>query len=132
MDATWLTRPRIPVSAKSTYGRIHGWVEKPPCRWAADEVLWGRNGELFYRNRDRMMAVTVATQPTLNVGSPREVFAGSYSGNGAGRPIYDVTRDGRRFLMLQERSNVSQDAAPPRLIVVQNWLEELKRLVPTN
>ena len=35
------------------------------------EVLWGRNGELFYRNRDRMMAVTVATQPTTQRRQPQ-------------------------------------------------------------
>ena len=42
---------------------------------------------------------------------------------------YDVSVDGRRFLMLKE-SDSQKDV--PNLIVVQNWFEELKRLVPTN
>jgi len=41
---------------------------------------------------------------------------------------YDVSRDGRRFLMIREDSPaVFSDT---ELIYVQNWLEELKRLVP--
>jgi len=45
-------------------------------------------------------------------------------------PHYDVTADGQRFLMIKETS--TESAGPPPIIIVQNWLEELKRLVPTN
>jgi hypothetical protein len=49
-----------------------------------------------------------------------------------GRP-YDVSIDGQRFLMIQGANTVEARAhAQPPLIVVQNWFEELKRLVPTN
>jgi hypothetical protein len=44
---------------------------------------------------------------------------------------WDVTRDGKRLLMLKP---VASDAAQVRqnqIVVVQNWTEELKRLVPT-
>ena len=40
---------------------------------------------------------------------------------------YDVSRDGQRFLLLKEGNS----AAPASIIIVQNWFEELKRLVPT-
>jgi hypothetical protein len=40
---------------------------------------------------------------------------------------YEQSLDGRRFLMLKGVPS----AAPPSLVVVLNWLEELKRLVPT-
>jgi serine/threonine protein kinase len=42
---------------------------------------------------------------------------------------YDVTRDGRRFLMTQE----DEDSAEPpitQVVIVQHWLEELKRMTP--
>jgi serine/threonine protein kinase len=39
--------------------------------------------------------------------------------------------DGQRFLMLKQ-AGTDQTAAPPQLIVVQHWVEELKRLVPPN
>jgi hypothetical protein len=35
-----------------------------------------------------------------------------------------VSSDGKRFLMIK-------DQAPAKLVVVQNWLEELKQRVPT-
>jgi hypothetical protein len=41
---------------------------------------------------------------------------------------YDVS-DGQRFLVLK---SVSESAAPPQLVIVQHFDEELKRLVPAN
>ena len=41
---------------------------------------------------------------------------------------YDVSLDGRRFLMIKQAGD--QAAAAPSLIVVQHFDEELKRLVP--
>jgi hypothetical protein len=45
--------------------------------------------------------------------------------------MYDVSPDGQQFLMIKEASSTNQTAAPPSLVIVQNWTEELKRLVPT-
>ena len=53
---------------------------------------------------------------------------------GAGTNVartYDVSPDGKRFLMIKEGGGPDQTPAPPSIVVVQNWLEELKRLVPT-
>jgi hypothetical protein len=36
--------------------------------------------------------------------------------------------DGQRFLMIKQAGQ----GIPPQIIVVQNWLEELKRLLPTS
>jgi len=44
---------------------------------------------------------------------------------------YDVSRDGERFLMIRETTN-GVDTEPTQLILVQNWTEELKRLVPVD
>ena len=41
---------------------------------------------------------------------------------------FDVTGDGQRFFMLGQETG---DLPATRLIVVLNWFEELKRLVPT-
>jgi hypothetical protein len=41
-----------------------------------------------------------------------------------------VSPDGQRFLMITA-PETDASAAPPALIVVQRWDEELKRLVPT-
>ena len=79
-----------------------------------------------------MMAVEVRLGSVFEVGTPRVLWEGMsarYPGGTGGR-TYDVTPDGRRFLMIQQRDPVS----PPPIThvrLVQNWLEELKRLVPT-
>jgi hypothetical protein len=44
---------------------------------------------------------------------------------------YDIAPDGQRFLMIKEGGGTDQTVAPPQIIVVQYWTEELQRLVPT-
>lgn len=53
-----------------------------------------------------------------------------YAGPGLGR-TYDIAPDGQRFLTIKE--GVGNEASGgPRIVVVQNWREELKRLVAVN
>ena len=90
--------------------------------------LWARNGrELFYMNSERqIMGVQVRTESGIAFGNPEVVVERPYfAGGGLGR-TYDVAPDGKRFLMLK-----AQGTSERELIFVQNWSEELKRLVPT-
>jgi len=41
-----------------------------------------------------------------------------------------VSLDDRRFLLLRQSGDAAQNQAPASITVVQNWFEELKRLVP--
>jgi serine/threonine-protein kinase len=94
------------------------------------EPLWAPNGrELFYRDGDKMMAVSIETDPELRVGSPEVLFEERFAiTHRADAPRnYDVSRDGQRFLMVQ----TVDEPTPTQLNVVLNWFEELKRLVPT-
>ncbi len=52
----------------------------------------------------------------------------------AGSPgrTYDVSPDGQRFLMIKEGGEAEGTSAAPTVILVQNWFEELRRLVPTD
>jgi serine/threonine protein kinase/Tol biopolymer transport system component len=95
------------------------------------EPLWNPNGrELFYRNRNRVMAVPVTTQPAFSAGRPSMLFEGEYLASPfpATGVTYDVTRDGQRFLMVKE----TPQASDIRINVVANWFEELKRLAPVH
>jgi serine/threonine-protein kinase len=99
------------------------------------EPVWSPAGnELFYREKDRLIAVSVRIAPTIEIGVPRTLFEGDYAHDpGPNTPNYDVFPDGRRFVMMRpQRATPSDQAALPRIILVQNWLEELKRLVPAN
>jgi hypothetical protein len=63
-------------------------------------------------------------------GITRALFKGEYVMVNAGR-TYDVTPDGRRFLMIKSAA-AATSSSTPQLVVVLNWQEELKRLVPVN
>lgn len=91
-----------------------------------DEPWWSRDGrELFFRQGDAVMVAAVDSSRVFRAETPHRLFAGHYSG--AGREIgFDVAPDGRRFVMVKsdEVSTLRQ------VVVVQNWLEELRRRVP--
>jgi len=49
----------------------------------------------------------------------------------AGR-AFDVSKDGRRIVTVQTIPSTNANSqAVPRIIVIQNWFEELKRRVPS-
>jgi len=92
-----------------------------------DEPLWSHSDrEIFYRAASgEMMAVPVTTTPAFTPGTPHALFpAGKYA-HGPSYRAYDVSPDDRRFLMLSPASD-SVTATPTRLVVVENWLEELR------
>jgi serine/threonine-protein kinase len=96
------------------------------------QPVWADNGELFYRDLtgERMLSVSVVTDPSLVIGPPQVVFQGTYhniAGGGSPRAQYDVTRDGQRFFMLERDAT-----ARHQIVVVEHWLEEVERLVPRN
>jgi serine/threonine-protein kinase len=100
--------------------------------------LWARSGkELFYQTPNGAVfgvAVEVAGGANFRADTPAKLLVeGRYFvGGGDTSPgrTFDVSRDGQRFLMVKVEPN--QAAALLSIVVVQNWFEELKRLVPTN
>jgi hypothetical protein len=87
--------------------------------------VWNPNGkELFYRSGDKMMVVEAEIDGELRLEEPRMLFEKSLAW-----PLYDVAADGQRFVMIEEGE---PQPTITELILVQNWGEELKRLVPTN
>jgi serine/threonine protein kinase len=99
------------------------------------QPMWAQTGrELFYLAPDGAWT-TVRVEPrgaTWSAGAPTKLFEGRYTttGTNPGR-MYDVSSDGQRFLVIKPAANDRTAAAPPSIVVVQNWFEELKRLVPT-
>ncbi len=97
---------------------------------------WSSNGrELFYRSGRQMMVVPVEPGPRFRTGTQQLLFEGDYvqESDNQGAHNYDVSRDGQLFLMVAPAARgPGEDAARPKIVVVQNWIEELKRLVPTN
>jgi serine/threonine-protein kinase len=95
--------------------------------------LWARSGkELFYLGPSgAVMSTSVEGGSTFRAGNPTRLFEGPYSlYAGAPGRTYDVSLDGQRFLMIKV-AGPDGTSAPTSIVVVQNWTEELKRLVPT-
>ena len=105
-----------------------GWWQVSPAGGTAP--AWGRTGrEIFYLEAGRrMMAVTIQLQPTFASRPPQFLFERPDDGPGGLGRYFDVSRDGKRFLMLRPKTATAGDGQ--RIVVVQNWTEELKRPVP--
>ena len=91
---------------------------------------WSRSGrELFYIDDSMALtAVPVRTSgPKFSTGSPERVFETTYAQPNPARH-YDVSGDGRRFLMLKQ-SAADPNATPASMVVVEHWFEELKSRV---
>ncbi len=95
------------------------------------EPMWSRDGrELFYRNREKMMAVDVSAGAE-SAGKPTLLFKGPYDlKDGPGATNYDVTPDGQGFVMIRTPRTL-ESSGTTQINLVLNWFEELKRLVPT-
>jgi serine/threonine protein kinase/Tol biopolymer transport system component len=93
--------------------------------------LWAPGGqELFYVSPDGgLMAVRADTRSgKWSSDKPAKVLEGPYMTRGLrDKATYDVSTDGKRFLMVKQPANQSA----PQIVVVQNWTEELKRMAPT-
>jgi eukaryotic-like serine/threonine-protein kinase len=99
------------------------------------QPLWSKNGrELFYLATDgAIMSVAVDLGRRWTAGMPTKVIESAYFGgvSNSSPRTYDVSLDGQRFLMLKQVARPDESAVPARIVVVQNWVEELKRLVPS-
>ena len=74
-------------------------------------------------------AVSVKTSPSFSVGNPMTVVGLPTIELGGSR-TYDVTRDGRRFLVAAPVSGGrSGVVATPEIEIVINWFEDLKKRV---
>jgi eukaryotic-like serine/threonine-protein kinase len=99
------------------------------------EPRWAANGqELFYRDpKGAVISVPIGPGATWSMGTPVQLFEGSSFLFGAALTFnartYDVSPDGRRFLMIKN-ADAPVSSAPARIILVQNWFEDLKAKVP--
>ena len=89
------------------------------------EPVWSHSGkELFYRNADAdMVAVSVETTLTFSIRSATTLFPTANFRANSDFAQYAVSADDRRFLMIRN----SAPNTAERLVVVENWFQELAR-----
>jgi hypothetical protein len=103
---------------------------------------WNPDGsELFYLELEggdarartgAFMAVPIDAETSFTPGTPRKLFADNFGVIGGQRLVYDVANDGQRFLMIKSAADSDGEDFASEIVIVQNFLEELQRLVPVD
>jgi hypothetical protein len=96
-------------------------------RGGGTQPRWRRDGkELFYIAGDRMvMAVDVGTNPAFKAGVPKALFERAVLPAADFSFRWDVSADGKRFLLNTPGADAASAAQPP-ITVVLNWQAGLK------
>jgi Tol biopolymer transport system component len=127
-DGHWIAYNSDESGAQEVYLRRFpgGEAKRRVSKGGGTDAQWSRDGREIFFGADqgrRLMVAAVSTEPALTLAEPRVLFEGSYSFILDGWP-YAVSPDAKRFLMTRA------DPHPTELVIVQNWFEELKRLLP--
>jgi serine/threonine-protein kinase len=95
--------------------------------------LWAPDGRsVFFRDLTDMHVVPVEQDSSLRVGSAEVLFPTLDYYRGTRTRHWDLSLDGQRFLMLKDAVATEDGASGPEVILVQNFAEELTRLVPVD
>ena len=82
--------------------------------------MWAPNGSrIFYRDGQRIVAVSYSTTPDFDVTGRQELFPDIYVKRSLPHANYDVSPDGSSFLFLRE-------TADKEAIVIYNWMPEVR------
>ena len=78
------------------------------------------------------MGVRTESEPSWRHSAPARILEARdyYPAAGIIGRSFDISPDGLRFLMIKEGVADTAGAQQNRVVFVQNWSEELKRLVP--
>jgi eukaryotic-like serine/threonine-protein kinase len=85
---------------------------------------WAANGELFFWQRDQLMAVHIRTSPALQIGAPHALFRAARERPSYYDCDYDVTGDGQ-FVYLARTPDLLR---PREIRVVLDWTPEVASL----
>jgi Tol biopolymer transport system component len=86
-----------------------------------DTPVWSRDGrKIFFSHGNQFIAASVTMSPTFSVTARAVLFGGNYLAS-AGHASFDVSPDGKSFLMLRPVAGNFEE-----IIVVSNWVSELR------
>jgi serine/threonine-protein kinase len=131
-DGRWIAYASNEAGAMDVY--VRPYPEQGEQRWRVSSSggvnpMWSPSGgEILYRAGRALVAVPVTTAPSFRAGTPRTLFEGRFGSAAFFNPApFDVSRDGRRFLMVLEDEEPDDR---PQIVVAPDWFEELKATVP--
>ena len=94
--------------------------------------LWSPDGkQIFYWWSGKIFAIDVRTEPAFSFGQPSPLPFPQVAQTAPGLRNFDITPDGRQFLIIPfGNSAAGPTPAPAQINVVLNWFEELKQRAP--
>jgi hypothetical protein len=96
-------------------------------------VLRADGQELFYLTLGEVTAVPVNTKSIFKAEKPKTLFRKMFIVADSSSPPWDISPDGKRFLMIKQPVSIDSAAAvngPRRINIILNWFEELKQRAP--
>jgi Tol biopolymer transport system component len=123
-DGRWLAYVTNESGRDEVYVRPY---PGPGGRWQVSldggaEPIWSpTTGEIFYRNRDDVMAAAIQTRTGFEVTGRTKLFTGVYERAIFKDHNFAVSRDGQTFLMLQRVVGSRQ-----ALVVTLNWFDQFR------
>jgi Periplasmic component of the Tol biopolymer transport system len=127
-NGRWLAYASDESGASEIY--VRPFPDASSARWQVSSTggtdpVWSPDGrELFYiGGQNEMMRVTVAPGQTFTISPPESLFSTAPYSPIPPVPAFAVSPDGTRFLMLRETAAAERN----ELIVVQNWVEEMRQ-----
>ena len=132
-DGRWLAYVSDESGEREVYAQRFpdGGDKKQVSVNSGTEPVWSANGEeLFFREAERMMVVSISSANRLTLGTPTVLFEGPYlpAWSNSLSANYDVSADGEEFIMLRPEGGTLRQ----EIVIVLNWFDELERLVPTD
>ena len=138
-DGHWITYESNETGRNEIYVRpfpnVDGGGKWQISRDGGREPRWGSQGrELFYRSlnganyQQGIWAVSIEGKNAIVAGDPELLVPGNFLYGG--RPSWDISPDGQRFLMLQAVGQSAPEVGQTSIVFVDNWFEELNRLAP--
>jgi len=84
---------------------------------------WSSDGRLFFAQGADILEVPLTTDPDVRLGAPTRLFRRTAPGGGNVPPGFDVSPDGKRFLIYEPAGDMTDE----RIVVALDWLAELRR-----
>jgi hypothetical protein len=135
-DGRWLAYHADESGRFEIYVRPFPSVNQGKAQISTDggvQPWWSRKGDqLFYVTQTgALMAVQVGRDKSWSASAPTALSASIVASNQSptAAAMFDVSLEGR-FLMIRPLTRPDEASSPRGIVVVQNWFEELKRLVP--
>jgi eukaryotic-like serine/threonine-protein kinase len=134
-DGKWIAYTQREPGGTATYVQRVGANNKYQVGRTEDLVhhpLWSPDGKrlIYVTGGTGVVAASIKTEPAVAIGLPEPLPGLPLNVQPSSLLNHDMGRDGRFVTVVNDQLATGAAATPDQIVIVQNWFEELKRLVP--